>query len=470
MNNLNEKEFNEKFRHLLKRFVLKESSSENQGYKPLKSNDRSFDEQIFVAVNGQSKTISVSSLAYTRLILLANFAARFLGNKIDVNVCCANETDKENLKNILDLYNLHQNLNIYFKTFEVEVPEKYLEKIDTQFKLTDKDNDIQVNFGQIASNFSLKNYDSNLKIGYVDSVMITGLCYQEFLTKNLKNSSKILTICLNSEFFQHQKFDLILRAFNGNEESHKFYTHNFICTGNVKVDENETSTIKVTNDFFDHYRSRKEFFKYSAEQRQMTPEELSEANIENLTLFSIIFDLFNTNHQIDIKKFKYIDLSQMELDDKVKLGEQSSFILYNCARISAIFDKFDTYVKQGRFNELPKIDDLDFFTLLKTDYEKKICSQFLFKFESIMDEIYDSLNQIKDSSLQIKINISKLFSFMSDLINQFSKYYSKIHILEDPKFDHLHNIMHARIYLIKLIFNFVKIILGMFNIDPLRRI
>ena len=168
------------------------------------------------------------------------------------------------------------------------------------------------------------------------------------MNENLENNKRILTLCMNSEFYMHQKIDLILRAIQKNDENHKTYDHMFICTGNVRIEENESD---ISSDFLYHYETRKKFFKYSAEQRQMISEELSDANIENLTLFSIVFDLFNSNHQTDIKKFKCIDLEQMELDDRVKLGEQSSFILYNCARISAILEKFNSFVKQGRHSK-----------------------------------------------------------------------------------------------------------------------
>ena len=259
---------------------------------------------------------------------------------------------------------------------------------------------------------------------------LTAELYKDFLNRNLPEHGELITLCLNSELFQAQKIDLLLRSFSEIDNKHKTYKHRFISTGIVKIDENEPNYLDLKDDFLKHYENRHAFFKNSAEQRQMTTENICEANIQNLTIFSIVFDMFNTNHQNDIIKFRCIDSERTKTFDNQKLGEQSSFILYNCARISAILDKFNSFVDQGFFEKLKNSDDLDFYSLLKSDFERKICSNFLFKCETIFDEIYNSLTMNENNSIQIRLNISKLFSFINDLINYFSKYYSKIHIIE----------------------------------------
>jgi arginyl-tRNA synthetase len=80
------------------------------------------------------------------------------------------------------------------------------------------------------------------------------------------------------------------------------------------------------------------------------------------------------------------------------------------------------------------------------------------------------LSQHHNSSFQIKLNTTKYCRFVTDLSNSFSKYYSRIHILEDEKFEHLHQTMHARLYLLKAIQSIFKIFLNLFNIEPLERI
>lgn len=264
----------------------------------------------------------------------------------------------------------------------------------------------------------------------VDVLSFTAKLYENFLDQNLPVCDEIITLCLNSELFQAQKIDLLLRSFANKDNKYKTYKHRFICAGIVKTDESESQFLELKDDFLKHYECRRKFFKHSAEQRQMMSESICEANIQNLTLFSMVFDMFNSNHQNDIKKFKCIDLGKMNIDESQKLGEKSSFILYNCARITAILDKFYSYVDQGSYEKLKDINDLDFYHLLKTDYERKICSNFLFNCESIFEEIYQSLTKKEKNAIQIRINISKLLVFINDLINNFSKYYSKIHIIE----------------------------------------
>jgi arginyl-tRNA synthetase len=122
---------------------------------------------------------------------------------------------------------------------------------------------------------------------------------------------------------------------------------------------------------------------------------------------------------------------------------------------------------------LPSINDINYFLLLNNEFEKKLCQDYLFKYQSIFDELHESINlnnSSSEKSLQVKLNTTKLFKFLVDLSNLVSKYYSKIHILEDPKFKHLHAKMTARIYLIKSIYNLIRSILNLFGVEAIKRI
>lgn len=80
MSNLNEDEFNSKLKHLLQRFVLSNSDTEEQRYKL----SRYFSEtktDLFIFINAQKENQSICSLANVRLILLTNFVAKFLEKK-----------------------------------------------------------------------------------------------------------------------------------------------------------------------------------------------------------------------------------------------------------------------------------------------------------------------------------------------------------------------------------------------------
>lgn len=113
--------------------------------------------------------------------------------------------------------------------------------------------------------------------------------------------------------------------------------------------------------------------------------------------------------------------------------------------------------------------------------------------ESLIDELKESIFKLDNKSTQeIKLSLAKLIRFGTELSNQFSKYYSKIHILEvdfkkfylylrffliyskntfkDPSFQHLHEKMGARIYLSKVVYAIFKLIICLFDINPLKRI
>lgn len=79
---------------------------------------------------------------------------------------------------------------------------------------------------------------------------------------------------------------------------------------------------------------------------------------------------------------------------------------------------------------MTSISDLDFNQHLKSDFEQKICKKFLFVYKKMMSDLQQEPLEVAAKSLQTKINTPKLFRFMSDLSNLFSKYYSKVHVLE----------------------------------------
>ncbi len=183
--------------------------------------------------------------------------------------------------------------------------------------------------------------------------------FENFI-ENKSNSNFLFNLCLNAEYLQRQKVDLLARMVNKkNDNPLETNKLKYICTGSVKIhsetliDEKDS---KLINDSLYNYKSREKYFRYAAEQRQkISNESIYEENIKNLTLFSIVYDLLNTKHHNDINKFKIIDPSQLnvelydfdDLDQELKLSEQSSFILYNCARLNAIVEKYDSNISNG---------------------------------------------------------------------------------------------------------------------------
>ena len=272
--------------------------------------------------------------------------------------------------------------------------------------------------------------------------------FENFLKS--KTSNRVLNLCTNSELFQRQKLDLISRKLASTTALLEKTQIKYICTGTVKTDLSNDSSVSLDQDNQDsiyNFQKREKYFQHAAEQRQMISSELNKFNVDNLTLFSIVFDLLGTNHQNDLNKLKLAEFLRIESMCKVhqddqdssddedrscfKACEQSSFILYNCARLNTIIEKFQSLVKKGVYKEISSIEEFNFYSLLKSDYEKKLCEEYLFKFEAILVDMNKviCLDQ-SQNVLSIKINTARLLKFLSEFCNQFSKYYSKVQILE----------------------------------------
>lgn len=168
------------------------------------------------------------------------------------------------------------------------------------------------------------------------------MVYSDFVQSLGTKTNRILNICTNGELFQRQKADLLHRALESVNCSH--LATKYVCVGSVKVDSTELNT--DLNDSIYNYDLREKYFRHSAEQRQVISDDLSSQNVKMFTLFSIIFDLLASHLHVDVRKFPIIELLDLD-ESNVKFCEQSSFILYNCARLSAILEKFKSLTKQG---------------------------------------------------------------------------------------------------------------------------
>lgn len=202
-------------------------------------------------------------------------------------------------------------------------------KPNDKFVNVDK-NETFIDLSAVIKEFKLQNYNKNLKWANLRAETAGGnfLVYWS-LVKSMKHA-KFLHVCTNAELYQRQKVDLIVRALEPDMDCYVKY----ICVGQVKGEDSMVA-----------YLQREEYFRYAAVQRQMIPDEkLVEKNLASLTLFSIVYDLFATGHHKDMC-MSSVDLERLA---EMKLGEQASFVLYNCARLNAILDKFQSRVKQGR--------------------------------------------------------------------------------------------------------------------------
>ncbi|XP_020605476.1 DALR anticodon-binding domain-containing protein 3-like isoform X3 [Orbicella faveolata] len=98
---------------------------------------------------------------------------------------------------------------------------------------------------------------------------------------------------------------------------------------------------------------------------------------------------------------------KIDLCETSREFRQAAFVLYNCARLSKLFQNFEENVHKGIYPALPPVNDVDFNLL-----HDQICC------------------------------------FLFNLSHKFSAYYGRVHILGESK-QHLFPTMFARLYLMK---------------------
>ena len=176
-------------------------------------------------------------------------------------------------------------------------------------------------------------------------------CFAAFL-KSLPEGSRILNVCSNSELFQRQKADILLRPLYPSS----FGQVKYLSIGQVQLKANQATTL--ADDVESNYEKRQNYFREITKQRNLISTELTNENVTHLTRFSFAYDLFSTSYQTPVKSFNL----DFEADDHVDPedddferpnsasndNKSASFILYNCARINAILEKFNHLQEQGK--------------------------------------------------------------------------------------------------------------------------
>ena len=75
------------------------------------------------------------------------------------------------------------------------------------------------------------------------------------------------------------------------------------------------------------------------------------------------------------------------------------------------------------------MENLNFHELLSSEMERSLCEKHLFKLGSSIKDLNNSIRN-DHHELEIRLGLAQLVRFSAELSNSFSKYYSKVHILE----------------------------------------
>uniref|UniRef100_A0A182MML7 DALR anticodon binding domain-containing protein n=1 Tax=Anopheles culicifacies TaxID=139723 RepID=A0A182MML7_9DIPT len=185
--------------------------------------------------------------------------------------------------------------------------------------------------------------------------------------------------------------------------------------------------------------------------RMPDPIKLREL-VTSLGRSAAIVDMLQTKHAhvIDMR-------TQQEIMRNHCTSKGASFILYNYARLATILRKHALLVEQNQLLDVPPVHEIDFSLLVEPE-EWQLLYAYLIRFPDIVRLTigYGSSPQIAPYHM---------LSFTLCLIKCLSKYYRRVRILTEnrPK---LQPVMFARLCLIRAVFDMLKVILHIFDLEP----
>nr|XP_023012933.1 DALR anticodon-binding domain-containing protein 3 [Leptinotarsa decemlineata] len=183
---------------------------------------------------------------------------------------------------------------------------------------------------------------------------------------------------------------------------------------------------------------------------QITPSSTWETYFANLGKGCVTIEMMSNKPQ------KAIKVTQNDLQTAHK---GPCFIFYNCARLAALFKKFEKLVTRKEYPDLPEIDGVD-FSLLTQQEEWELFYAYILQYPIVVKSC------IKHIETGV-VNPQYLVTFLSKLASLFSVYYRRVRILTNPR-EHMFAVVHARMYLLKAIQYVFHNALDLLNIEPIR--
>ncbi|KAK2165327.1 hypothetical protein LSH36_52g09055 [Paralvinella palmiformis] len=157
-----------------------------------------------------------------------------------------------------------------------------------------------------------------------------------------------------------------------------------------------------------------------------------------------------------------LDMSQLDETQTNMDRRGGVFVMYNYARLSNLFRKFETAVHEGFYQPLPDVSTLD-FSLLREEQEWELMFNYVLVYPSLVQNCIEMLRNNKSKAV---IHTHKVCQFLQDLSRALSSYYSHFHVLGEPH-DHLLPVMYCRIYLLKSIQQVMHNALSLLSITPI---
>ncbi|XP_071960934.1 DALR anticodon-binding domain-containing protein 3-like [Antedon mediterranea] len=304
-----------------------------------------------------------------------------------------------------------------------------------------------------------KNYSKNIKTISVNETgtesvnLLEELSMIEFVLDSLKKTVDIFVLHITSHDreYKQQCLDILQRICSQHKCQHVHLVH-----GHVQVESSmPPGHMQI---------SAHEFFKVRSKQMRKASEmkhgetiqgEMWDARIARLTSAALKFELLGTSPHNNIK---------------LNLGEEAEsrdgvFVMYNYARLSTLFNKLEQRVHAQYYPPLPDIKDID-FSFLKEEAEWYILFQYILPFPDIVAELLQPI--FNSIGPRIQLQTHKICAFLMNLSKDLSTYYSRTHVLGEPR-QHLLPVMFARLHLLKAVQRVMLNSLSLLNIQPLQQ-
>lgn len=146
------------------------------------------------------------------------------------------------------------------------------------------------------------------------------------------------------------------------------------------------------------------------------------------------------------------------------VNKTGTFIQYNYARLCMLFQQYENKVNTDQYPALPAVENVN-FSHLTLDEEWNLLFNYILTFPQVMSSV---LEELESNTLKLEMRVHKVCHFLINLIKDFSVYYSRVHILTEPK-PHLIHIMHARLWLLKGVQQVIYNSFQLSNILPLQK-
>ncbi|XP_001192714.4 DALR anticodon-binding domain-containing protein 3 [Strongylocentrotus purpuratus] len=260
-----------------------------------------------------------------------------------------------------------------------------------------------------------------------------------------------------SQEFLQQQVDLTMRALSQDGHSSD---HSHLCCAPVQLTGGKRQGKGMdVEEFYDiRYSQMREasVMKYGDQVKGDSWNDM----IHSVTAAGIKFDILGTHFRHPVK----LDVGERNESNPWPDNRNGVFVMYNYARLSTLFTRFQEEVHKGTYPALPPVEDTDFSTLKEEAEWKLLFSHILTLPDVILESVGERVTTPQE--LACKFETHKICRYLVSLSQDLSTYYGRFRILVEPR-PHLLPTMFARIYLLKAVHQVLGNGLALLKITPL---